>query len=309
MAEKTGHKWSGTTGGGSFGQWFLLTVLKKIRVTWLYPSLYFAVPVYCIINHKAFGCIFRYFRNIHHYSRIKSFFKTIQNHLIFGRVVLDRFAILAGNDKQFQIDVPANDTFLNLLSSPGGFMVIGSHIGNFELVGHFFHQNWKRINIVVFGGEKASLQEKRRTSFASHNACMIPVADDMSHIFSIKSALDKGEVVALVCDRIFGSHRTLTTNFFNKPARFPLGTFVLAAKMNVPVIALIVVKQRRTHYKGIIRVLEKPDSSFNSQERAQFYVDQYAHFMESVLQEFPEQWFNFFDFWEDNTPTSSPVNP
>ena len=67
MAQQTEVQWTGKTGGGNFGQRFVLGCLKSIKVTVLYPVLPLVVPVYCVVNHKAFGCIYRYFKEIHHY--------------------------------------------------------------------------------------------------------------------------------------------------------------------------------------------------------------------------------------------------
>lgn len=298
MSEQEARQWSGKTGGGNFGQRFLLTFLKKVRVVFLYPVLYLVVPFYCIINHHAFGCIYRYFNEIHHYSGWRSFWSTIRNHLIFGKVVLDRFAILAGNDGQFRIDVPDRLAFEEMLARPGGFIVAGSHIGNFELVGHFFKQEQKPINIIVYDGENAAFQERRRDSFGAHNVKMIPVKEDLSHIFAIKTALDNGEIVAILCDRIFGSPKALEVSFFGRTAKFPLGTFVLAAQMEVPVVTLAALKQRGTRYRGLLKVLPEPTEKMNIRGRSKFIAEQYAGFLEEVLRQYPEQWFNFYDFWK-----------
>lgn len=301
MAETAERQWSGKTDGGNFGQRFLLTTLRSVPVRAFYPALGVAVPFYCIVNHKAFGCIKQYFHEIQHFSKWKSFWKTIQNHFIFGKVVLDRFAILAGNSKQFKIEVPNNELFVKLLDEPNGFIVAGSHIGNFELLGHFFNQDKKFINIVVYDGENANLQSQRRASFLAHNVKMIPVREDLSHIFAIKEALDHGEIVAIVCDRVFGSAKTLTLDFLDRPAEFPLGTFVLAAQMECPVAALVAMKERGTHYRGFVKVFEQPTEKSNIRSRSKLIAEQYTDFLATVLQQYPEQWFNFYDFWHLNS--------
>lgn len=292
-----GRQWSGKTGGGNFGQRFLLKVLKSVNVVFFYPILYLVVPFYCVVNYRAFGCIYRYFREIHHFSAWKSFWSTVRNHLIFGRVVLDRFAILAGNSKQFKIEVDGQEVFTQMLDSSLGMIVAGSHVGNFELVGHFFHQDKKTINAIVFGGERAGLQRRREASFETHNEKMIPVTSDLSHIFALKDALDRGEIAVILCDRIWGSRKTLTVDFLGKPAKFPLGTFLLAAQMDVPVVSLIAVKERGTRYHGFVKRFDSPDPQLSVREKSQFYARQYAENLQDILRKYPEQWFNFYDFW------------
>ena len=250
-----------------------------------------------MVNHEAFGNIVWYFRNIHGFSRWKSFWMSIHNHFVFGKAVLDRFAILSGNGSQFRVEVENREVFEQLLEQPGGFIVAGSHVGNLELIGHFFNQNSKPLNVVIFGGEGKDLSAKRSQSFSKHNINDIPVSDNLDHIFQIKTALDRGEVVVLICDRIFGSSKTLEVDFLGHPAKLPLGSFLLAAQMQVPVVQLSAAKKRRALYLGYVNFLPQPDDSMNLRTRAKFIAEQYAQTLGNVLRKHPEQWFNFFDFW------------
>ena len=301
MAQQTEVQWTGKTGGGNFGQRFVMGCLKSVKVTVLYPVLPLVVPVYCVVNHKAFGCIYRYFKEIHHYSGWKSFWKTIQNHLIFGQVVLDRFAVLAGNTEQFHFDIENEEVIRQLLDQPGGFIIAGSHIGHFELTGHCIRQSKKRINAVIYGGEAAIIKQRRSNSFTQNNIRLVPVEEDLSHLFIIKEALENGEIVTILCDRIWGSNKTLTVNFLGKEAKFPLGTFLLAAQMQVPVVAIVNTKVRGRHYHSTVQPLPAPDTSLPIRKQSEQIAAAYAQSLESVLRKHPEQWFNYFDFWERKT--------
>lgn len=301
MAQQTEVQWTGKTGGGNFGQRFVLGCLKSIKVTVLYPVLPLVVPVYCVVNHKAFGCIYRYFKEIHHFSGWKSFWKTIQNHLIFGQVVLDRFAVLAGNTEQFHLEIENEDILDRLLDQPGGFIIAGSHIGHFELTGHCIHQNKKQVNAVIFGGEGAVIKQHRSDSFTQNNIRLVPVEEDLSHLFIIKEALENGEIVTILCDRIWGSNKTLTVNFLGKEAKFPLGTFLLAAQLQVPVVSIVNTKVRGRHYHSTVQPLPSPDPSLPIRKQSEQIAAAYAQSLESVLRKHPEQWFNYFDFWERKT--------
>jgi Predicted acyltransferase len=298
MAQQTEVQWTGKTGGGNFGQRFVLGCLKSVKVTVLYPVLPLVVPVYCVVNHKAFGCIYRYFKEILHLSGWKSFWKTIQNHLIFGQVVLDRFAVLAGNTEQFHLEIENEDILDRLLDQPGGFIIAGSHIGHFELTGHCIHQNKKQVNAVVFGGEGAVIKQHRSNSFMQNNIRLVPVTEDLSHLFIIKEALENGEIVTILCDRIWGSNKTLTVNFFGKEAKFPLGTFLLAAQLQVPVVSIVNTKVRGRHYHSTVQQLPAPDPLLPIRKQSEQIATAYAQSLEPILRKHPEQWFNYFDFWD-----------
>lgn len=44
-------KWEGKTGGGQFGQKFLLHFLKHVHVRFLYPILYLVIP-FTLFSHQ-----------------------------------------------------------------------------------------------------------------------------------------------------------------------------------------------------------------------------------------------------------------
>jgi predicted LPLAT superfamily acyltransferase len=116
-------EWDGTTGGGRFGQVFLFWILTIINVSFLYPVLFGVIPFYLIFARKGYLAIYSYFRFHHHQSKTKAFVSTFQNHLIFGKIVLDKFALLAGNYKQFIISVQGNDYFKDLTDTQKGFLL------------------------------------------------------------------------------------------------------------------------------------------------------------------------------------------
>ena len=72
MAEE--RQWQGKTGGGNFGQKALFFILRHIRVFWLYPTLYFAIPFYLLFSRQGTQALQYYYKNILKYNKLKSFF-------------------------------------------------------------------------------------------------------------------------------------------------------------------------------------------------------------------------------------------
>jgi len=57
-----------------------------------------------------------------------------------------------------------------------------------------------------------------------------------------------------------------------------------------------VLKERGLHYSCRTTLLNvDPDLPLN--QRCNQLMEQYVKSMEEVLQQYPEQWFNLFDFW------------
>ena len=140
------------------------------------------------------------------------------------------------------------------------------------------------------------LAEQRSSTFAKNEVNLIPVKEDMSHLFTIKNALDNGEVVAILCDRLFGSPKKKSLDFLGHPADFPLGPFRLATQLEVPVLSVAVLKEKGLHYTCRTTLLDS-ESGNSLNEKCDNLMKQYVQSLENVLRQHPEQWFNLFDFW------------
>ena len=145
---------------------------------------------------------------------------------MFGQVVIDRFAMYAG--KRFHMDIEGYDHFLSLAKQQDGFILLSSHIGNYEIAGYTLVAEDKPFNTLVFFGEKQSIMDYRNQMFADTNIRMIPVKEDMSHLFLIDHALQQGETVSMPADRILGSKKALKVTLLGADAQIPMGPFSVA---------------------------------------------------------------------------------
>ena len=286
----------GKTGGGRFGQWFLLSFLKRFRVTVLYPTLPFIIPFCLLFARKPNRALYRYHRDIRGCGRGHALRSTFRNAYNFGKVVIDKFAIWAGRGDKFHVDQALQKFPQHLFEQEKGILLAGFHVGNFELLASTFKDKPKKINVIVYGGESALLSGQRSSVFGENEVSLIPIAADMSHLFAIKNALDNGEVVAILCDRLFGSPKKKTLDFLGHPADFPVGPFRLAARMDVPVLSVAVLKEKGLHYSCSTTLLDA-DPDATPDRKCDQLMEQYVKSMEEVLRQYPEQWFNLFDFW------------
>ena len=138
--------------------------------------------------------------------------------------------------------------------------------------------------------------QNRRKMFDGTNIHMILVKPDFSHIFAIESALNNGESVSIPSDRVVENQKTVACDFFGASAKFPLGPFALAAQRDVAVLSIHVMKQSARLYHIFIKRLDSRGDS--ARERASQYARQFANHLESVVRQYPEQWFNYYEFWQ-----------
>jgi predicted LPLAT superfamily acyltransferase len=292
------RQWKGKTGGGKFGQKSLFFMLRFINVSLFYPILFAVVPFYMLFGRNGDRAIMRYFKQCYELSTWRSFWRTFRNHLIFGQVVLDKFSILAGNKDHYKVEVTGKSYFEELMSKSTGFIVVSSHIGNFEMGGLVFQQDKRQLHALVYGGEAQEMYQARVDAMKKAGINAVSVNEDMSHLFIIKQALENGEILTILCDRTHGSLKNVKCNFLGKNACFPLGPFRLAAQMNVPMIALFMMKERRKKYHAYIFPLEVNEAEVGLAKKAELLAREFVGNCEQMVRKYPLQWFNFYNFWE-----------
>lgn len=285
-----------TTFGSAWLLNLLIACLKwvDVRCIYVFTSI-FVIPICLLLNtDNSRTTAYRYFRRHQGWGRWRSAWGTYINHCRFAEVVVDRFAMFAG--KHFYLTIEGNEKFLRLAEKPKGFMLFSSHIGCYEIAGYSLVAKTKRFNALVFGGEKATVMKGRQRQFSQNSIRMIPVKPDMSHLFLVNEALANHEIVSMPADRRVGSTKTLTCSFFGQPAQFPLGPCSVATMRGLDVLAVNVMKTGAKSYKVFVAPLLY-DKTASRRVQMQQLADNYAKELECRVCQYPEQWFNFYDFW------------
>ena len=283
MADALQHnEWSGKTDGQPWMQRSLIAMFRVVPLWLPYGVMALVVPFYMIFNRKGYNAMYRFFRERMNYGRWKSFWKVYANHFHFGQIILDRFGVYAG--KKYRFITEGQELMDELETHPEGFVNLSSHVGNYEIAGYSLKPKSKRFNALVYAGETATVMENRQKMLSQNNMSMIPVKEDMSHLFLLNNAIDNGEIVSMPADRIFGSQKAVECQFFGEKARFPMGAFALASKKNVPMLAVFVMKESYKTYHAYVREIK------NAQD--------FADNLEEIVKRYPTQWFNYFDFWK-----------
>jgi predicted LPLAT superfamily acyltransferase len=297
MSQQQSRQWKGKTGGGKFGQKSLFFMLRRVNVSFLYPMLFAVIPFYMLFGRKGYKAIMQYFKQCYAFPTWKAFCQTFRNHLIFGQIVLDKFAALAGNKNQYTVEITGKNHYDKLAIQSSGFIVASSHIGNFEMGSFIFQQEKRQIYALVYEGETAEMQQNRIKTLKEANVNLISVKEDMSHLFTLKQALENGGIVTIPCDRVYGSSKKIKCEFLDRDAYFPLAPFHLAARMNVQVVSLFMMKDSNKKYHAYILPVEEDTTETNPTKKAEFLARNFVSNCEQIIRKYPQQWFNFYDFF------------
>ena len=265
-----------------------------VRLLYVLTSL-IVMPVCLLLNtNHSRTYAYRYFRYRLRYGKLRAAWSTYINHCLFSQIVIDRFAVFAG--KRFKVEIEGYEQFLRLEKQEKGFLIFSSHVGCYEVAGYTLTSKLKRFNALVYGGEKAFIMEGRQEVLGLHNIRMVPVRDDMSHLFLINEAIDNNEIVSMPADRIVGSAKSVASCFMGATACFPLGPLSIATIKGLDALAVNVVKVASKHYKVFVASLAY-DKKAPRPEQMQQLSNSYVAELETVVRQYPLQWFNFYDFW------------
>lgn len=296
--QTTVRQWSGKTDGYGWMQKCLIYIYCVMDLRFLYYPMALVIPFYMLFGRKGYKAMYHYFHHRLHERPLKAFVSVYINHYTFGQVVLDRFAAYAG--KKFQLDIDHYDLYQHYANDEKGFMILTAHIGNYELAGYTLISKGKRFNTLVYSGESDTINENRNRMLSKNNIRLIGIKADMSHLFIINNALRDGEIMSMAADRIFGSNKYVNCSFLGKEAKFPVGPFALAVQREVPVLIVFVMKNSVKHYQVYIHPikLDVDERNLSTKEKIQILADKYVAQLEKTIKQYPTQWFNYFEFWE-----------
>jgi predicted LPLAT superfamily acyltransferase len=290
--------WKGQTRGGVLGYKIFVWTLKYFGLSFAYFLLYFVVTYFVFTSGKAFGVLFRYFHEIQKYGRLRSLFCIYRNYYIFGQVLLDKIAMLAGFQSKFTFDFEGEE-FLRHMDK-GGLLVSG-HVGNWEIAGQLLNRLEKKINILLLDAEHQQIKKYLSGVLTNRNVNFIVIKEDYSHLVEIKTAFERGEIIAMHGDRFIEGNKIMIFDFLGKPAPFPVGPVNIAARFGVPVSYVFAIKESKKHYHFYATPLRWVPFSQNLKKRDVFLREALGAFVgafEKIVKKYPLHWFNYYDFWK-----------
>lgn len=292
--------WKGKTRGGLAGYRFFIFLLKYPGLRFSYFFLRFVVLYFVLFVPKARKPIFFYFQKILTYSYLKSIRFVFKNFYKLGQVLLDKVALLAGFTKIFTFDFEGENYLREMAANEGGFL-IGAHVGNWEIAGQLLNRIDTKVHIVMVEAEHERIKVLLDSVMTEKSMNIISIKDDFSHLFKIKDALDKNELVAIHGDRFVEGSKTIEGSLLGKKALFPYGPFFLPLKYAKPVSFVSAIKETDTHYHFFAtkpKVYKASRKKEEKENQLRNMLTDYTKEVERILTIAPEQWFNYYYFWE-----------
>lgn len=297
MEESKQTAWKGKTRGGAFGYLFFILLIKKAGIHLAYAFLCLVVVYFIPFSPRSTLAVWRYGRRVLGYSRLQTVRLLWVNYYRLGQVLIDKVAIGCGKQHKYHFRFEHYREFLDVLNAPGGVVMIGAHIGNWEVGAPFFDDYGKKMNIVMYDAEYRKIKAILERNMQERNYKVIPVNEDnLTHVFNINDALHRNEYVCFQGDRFVKGAPCLRISFLGREAAFPAGPFVLASRLDVPVVFYFAMREKGRTYRFHFFLAGKVKRSKEKKKEVAL-LEQYVDRLEEIVKKYPEQWFNYYDFW------------
>jgi predicted LPLAT superfamily acyltransferase len=305
-ASATAH-WSGAgkLRGGPWGIWFFITALRVLGLRLTYalsvvPAIYFTfaspdVPATMDFHRRIFGPLPWWKRR----------WLVFRHFLSFGRAIIDRTAVLAGDTRHFSFSFEGENHLREALAEGRGVLLLTAHLGNWEAAGQLLSRLDVPVNVTGFDKEtpaiRALLNQSSRAKFR-----LIPLTGSPTDTIPLVAALRRGELVAMLGDRAYGSP-SARIPFLGGHAPFPVGAYVLAAIAGAPLVHVFNLREPGGHYRFFGFPPQRPRMPPHHQRDAYLRdcAARFAHDLETLLKRDPLQWYNFFPFWDQTVGVAS----
>jgi predicted LPLAT superfamily acyltransferase len=223
----------------------------------------------------------------------------------FAEQVLDRMIVWGGDTELIEVDYEGTEILLELSQQRRGAILLGSHHGSSDLLRSVAERTGVTLNVLIFAANAARINEFFERLHPDLRMRMIPFElGSIRWVFDLKAAIDHGELVALMGDRVWESERDreVAVTFLGRRARFPLGPFLLQTVIGCPMILTGCVRTGPARYRASAIPFAPEGAVLRSDRRksAEELAQRYAHALEQSCLRAPYQWFNFFEFWPED---------
>lgn len=293
--------WSGKSRGGALGHAILIWLIRLFG-TWPVYLLVYPVTLYFFVTaSKERQMSAEYLdRAIGPASGLSRALRTYRHLLAFARSIVDRLILgILGSAAFARVAEENVDAIVEASKSPKGSILVTAHFGSWEIASGGLHGRLQApFDIVAFQGEYTAIREVVAKSSAQWKPNILFVGRGELAALEILRALRSGHMVALQGDRQMDG-RVAQAMFLGQVADFPVGPFMLAAISGAPLIATFNYQQGpgRYAFKAFPAQTYQFDRKRSRDEQIAEWVQDYATKLETLVKQYPFQWFNFYDFW------------
>lgn len=234
-------------------------------------------------------------------GRRATWYDTFTHLFVFATTLLDRVYLVSGRQHELTVTVNNEQAFRHALEAGRGCLLLGSHLGSFEMLAIIGSVEKKLVvNVVMHLDDSARLRDLLPCFGRELPYNVIPLGQPGS-MLHVKECLDRGEVVGILADRIYGDEPAQSLPFLGQAARFSLSPLRLAKVTGAPVVMVFGLFHGGRRYEIVFEPLaarvECSGADGAKPSSLSHHLQSYVESLERNARRAPYNWFNFYDFW------------
>ncbi|MEE1948314.1 glycosyl transferase [Pseudomonas alcaligenes] len=306
MSGQKAEHWAGQRERGSFLLMkFTATAARLLGRRALAPLLYAIVLYFYLFGRRARRSIWHYQRNLAAWSGRAELRpnhgSVFRQFMAFADALLDKLDVWNGRLGLEQVSLVDPEGLRQQLHVGGrGQLLVTAHLGNLEVCRALAELGEKvQMNVLVHTKHAAQFNRLLGEAGASHLR-LIQVSElDPAVMLQLSERLERGEWLAIAGDRVpLHGGRNVTVDFLGQPAAFPQGPWLLAGLLQCPVNLMHCLKIDG-RYQVILESFADAVQWTRREREAVIrgWVQRYAERLGERCLNAPQQWFNFYPFW------------
>lgn len=238
-------------------------------------------------RERTLSCPAGWFELFHHYHA-------------FASTILDRVYFLTSRFDLFEVEVHGLEALDRELEKGRGCILMGAHLGSFEVVRALGRSRGKLEVRVIMDEQNAHLIRDITRELNPAVAESVIQVGGVKTMLQVKECLDQGGVVGVMGDRVMQDDQSVACQFLGCEARFPTGPMRLASVARAPVVLFFGLYRGRNRYEVHLESFADQVQLSPDQREADLkqWVQRYADRLEARCRQAPDNWFNFYEFWD-----------
>jgi KDO2-lipid IV(A) lauroyltransferase len=225
----------------------------------------------------------------------------------YAQAITNMYALHLEQPVPIEAETVGAETLIALKQAGRGAILVTGHMGYWQIAPFLMEKKpWYAPMTMAMAEEPNAKLAEFEQQFRKRLRIVYTTGSPFATL-SLAKVLQQGELVGMQLDRPTGGAHVMLP-FCGRPAAFPLGPATLARATRCPIVPIFVVasddRRRCTfHVEAPIEVAHTRDRDADAREAMARTVAVY----ERYVQRFPDQWFNFHDFWQ--APPQSRATP
>ena len=282
--------------GANIIPWFL----DKFGIFFSYLILPFPVFFYFLAGGARRDAVIDFYNTLFPNRPLLNVLRAFSNYYYFGMGVVDRLAL--GTERPLNVDYSKinKEVFL-----PAGSILIGAHFGDWFCTAIALSKRYDvKISLVIDLRQTPKFRDLIKSIGGSDVRFIDSSVPKLDFALTIKQEIEAGRCVSFMGDRHYAGQKSIREEFFGRYTEFPIAPYKLAHVLKCPIYCFFSLKSGR---KPNDRFLIFHEELYDGKEKVKVgeIAQRYIRTLEGLVAKYPQQWFNFYDYWNSKPPTDS----